>query len=144
VKIVGEREAIDVADVNVFKFTVTKFEVSHDRTHLSGSDVSSATTLRLNLQGAPMSEAHRPIELAFISFTGRPADSGHGIGDVERHLQFNHDALMVSLPAADFDKYWKILTLVQDPHLRCITPRHSTVIESLTLSSAQFHEGDGL
>jgi hypothetical protein len=50
--------------------------------------------------------------------------------------------LQVNLPAADFDKYWKILTVAQVPHLGCTTPRHSTAIDSLKLSSAEFHEGD--
>ena len=132
-----------MADVHVMKFTVTGFEVSHGR-HAVGHNASSATTVRLALQGATMSEANRPVKLALISFTRQSADSSGSIGIVDKFLQSDHDYLAVSLPAADFDEYWKILTLVQHPHLRCVTRRHSTAIEELTLSSAEFHPGEGL
>ena len=132
-----------MADLNVMEFTVTGFEVSEGRRHVADHDAFSITAVRLELQGTAMSEAHRPIPLALIDFIERPADSNGNIGTVHRFFSSDHDCLDVGLPAAAFDKYWKILTLVQRPHLRCVTPLHSAAIQELTLSSAEFHPGEG-
>jgi len=140
--IAGESEGINVGDFENLQFTVAGYGVFQERKHLGTGNPSSTTYLRLNIQATGPQD--RPATLALISFGERLAGDSHKIGHLAKRT--NHPGefeFLLSLPAADFDHYWKILTNEPRPHLRCvIAPIGGVDIEDFTLASAEFLEGE--
>jgi hypothetical protein len=123
------------------KFTVVGYEVYQRRDLYSNGNASTTTGLRLSIQGTESPHGHRTTK-AFITFGKPPAGNGYKIGHIEENPGGNGEAkLFVSLPATEFDNYWKILTHEQRPHVHCIiVPHDGVTVEEFTLATAGFAE----
>lgn len=137
---------INVGDFEFRTFVVTGHAAFQQRTKLSNVNASTRTHLLLDLR-RDAGESDRPVTLAHITFGAHSAEDTHKIGKIAKRpppnaRQFELD---VTLPAAEFDHYWKILTQEKQPHLRCvIVPTRGTDIEDFTLATTEFQEGQGL
>jgi hypothetical protein len=94
-------------------FVVTGYEAFQQRTFQEDGHVSTRTHLRLEVQ-RETGPSDRPVTLTYVTFTAHPEDNTHKIGKIAKRppphaREFELD---VTLPAADFDHYWKILASV--------------------------------
>jgi hypothetical protein len=125
-------------------FVVTGYEAFQQRTFQEDGHVSTRTHLRLEVQ-RETGPSDRPVTLTYVTFTAHPEDNTHKIGKIAKRSppHAREFELDVTLPAADFDHYWKILTQERKPRLRCvIAPIHGNDIGDFTLATAEFHEGE--
>lgn len=130
-----------MGDFEIRTFVVTGYEAFQQRRFQEDGHAATSAHLRLEMR-PETGPSDRPVTLAHITFGAHVADE---IGKMAKQppphaSQFELD---VTLPAADFDHYWKILTQERQPHLRCvITPIHGSNIDDFTLATAEFHEGE--
>ena len=135
-----------MGDFEFRAFVVTGYEAFQQRTQLGNGNTSTRTHLLLDIQ-RDTGVSERPVTLAHITFGAHPADDTHKIGRIAKRppAHAREFELDVTLPAADFDHYWKILTQERQPHLRCIiVPIQGHDIEDFTLATTEFREGQGL
>jgi len=137
-----KERGVTLGDFETRMCAVTGYEAFQQRQFQEDGDVVTRTYLRLELQQNEGPEDRRTT-LALITFSALAGSRKIGRIVKRRPPHTGEFELDVTLPAAEFDHYWNILTHEGQPHLRCtITPHEGVGIEEFTLASAKFPEGE--
>jgi hypothetical protein len=136
----GGSEGITVTGFEEKKYVVTGYQAFGSR-NLDGGHAVTTMRLRLDIQqdeGPP----GRPATLAKIEFG---ADAANQIGQILRRPppHAGEFELDVTLPAAEFDQYWNILTFTGRTHLSCQVALHpGDDIKTFEIASPTHIEAD--
>jgi hypothetical protein len=136
------KRGITVGDFETRNCVVTAYAARHWRQFQEDGQVVTRAQIRMNIrqnEGPP----DRRTNFAVINFGSRDPGDSHQIGSLEKRTdphvgEFQFD---VTLPVAEFDHYWNILTCQGQSQLNCtVEPIHGVDISQFELTSAKLPE----
>jgi hypothetical protein len=117
---------ITVGDFEVRQCVVTDYQVTQNRQFQEDGNVVTRMELSLNIR-QNQGPQDRRTTLAFITFGAHAPEDTSKIGRIARRPPSSNPGefeLDVTLPPAEFDHYWNILTDKGQTHLSCTIEPH--------------------
>ena len=138
----GGKRGITMGDFETRKCVVTTYAAHQVRQFQEDGQVVTRPQIWLNIRQND-GPADRRATFALINFGPRDPEDHHMIGSMEKRTgphagEFEFD---VTLPTAEFDRYWNILTCEGQAHLNCtVAPINGVDISAFELASAKIPE----